>query len=291
MDGDEIFDDAIEKQWKSMILHGYTVEQINQARKRKKDKDDVRIYAYMLKQHAWENDISCNRVDVHLKLARALDAVCCRSDAIEMLQEASEDDHPFDSRICIALAKLLFRDDQKSLSLQICDRIIEEYRKTQFAQPQRESDNGGYISQEDVKKAFYLAGWIYIHDDYHTRAYEVWSEGHKSIPSCLILSKQHSKRECWDQDPSLLLQQWAQKVRCDHDYNADTSLYPTPPPSLCLFLFLFLSPISHFVYSSVSLLSKHFHFLFCVQTNGVSVSVLVYVYVSACCSLDFQVSF
>ena len=281
MDGDKIFDDAIEIHWKSMILHGYTVEQINQARKRKKDKDDVRIYTYMLKQHAWENDISCNRVDVHLKLARALDAVCSRSDAIEMLQEASEDDHPFDSRICIALAKLLFRDDQKSQSLQICNRIIEEHRKTQFAQPQRELDNGGYISQEDVKKAFYLAGWIYIHDDYHTRAYEVWSEGHKAIPSCVILSKQHSKRECWDQDPSLLLQQWAQQVRCDHDYNTDTSLYPTPSLSL-----LFL-PLVFPLFNSFSLLSTHFHFLFCVQTNCVSVSLLVYVYVSVCYNFNF----
>ena len=251
MDGDEIFDDAIEKQWKSMILHGYTVEQINQARKRKKDKDDVRIYTYMLKQHAWENDISCNRVDVHLKLARALDAVCSRSDAIEMLQEASEDDHPFDSRICIALAKLLFRDDQRGQSLQICDRIIEEYRKIQYAQPQQELDNGGYISQEDVKKAFYLAGWIYIHDDYHTRAYEVWSEGHKAIPSCLILSKQHSKRECWDQDPSLLLQQWAQKVRCDYNCNFDLLLYLFPH-SLSLFLSFPLS-LSQFFCSSISL--------------------------------------
>ena len=251
MDGDEIFDDAIEQQWKSMILHGYTVEQINQARKRKKDKDDVRIYTYMLKQHAWENDISCNRVDVHLKLARALDAVCSRSDAIEMLQEASEDDHPFDSRICIALAKLLFRDDQKSQSLQICDRIIEEYRKIKLAQPQQEFDNGGYISQEDVKKAFYLAGWIYIHDDYHTRAYEVWREGHKAIPSCLILGTQHSKRECWDQDPSLLLQQWAQKVRCDYNCNFDLLLYLFPH-SLPLFLSFPLS-LSQFFCSSISL--------------------------------------
>ena len=225
MDGDEIFDDAVEEQWKTMILHGCTEEQINQARKRKKDKDDVRIFTYMLKQHAWEYDISCDRVDVHLKLARALDAVCSRSDAIEMLQEASEDDHPFDSRICIALAKLLFRDDQKNFSLQICRRIIEKYREISFAQASRELDDGGFISQEDVKKAFYLAGWIYIHDDNHTRAYEMWSEGHRAIPSCLVLSRQHNKRECWDQDPSSL-NKWRQQVRSNID--TDTSLYPLP---------------------------------------------------------------
>jgi hypothetical protein len=211
MDGDEIFDDAVEEQWKTMILGGYTVEQINQARKRKKDKDDVRIYTYMLKQHAWEYDISCDRVEVHLKLARSLDAVGSRSDAIEMLLEATEEDHPFDSRICIALAKLLFRDDQKNLSLAVCRRIIEEYRKVPHAPLLLELDDGDFISQVDVEKAYYLAGWIYIHDDYHTRAYEVWSEGHRAIPSCQVLRKQHSKRECWDQDPSSLCT-WKQQV-------------------------------------------------------------------------------
>lgn len=209
MDGDDIFDEALELQWKSMILRGYTEEQVNHARQRKKDKDDVRMLSYIVRQHAWETDISCSRVDVHLRLARALDAVCRRSDAIEILLEATEEDHPFDSRMCIALAKILFRDDQKDLSLVYCLKIIDAYNLKA-----EDSGNqfGTHISKDDTIKAYYLAGWIQIHDDNHTKAYEIWSLGHQTIRSCPVLKKQYKKRECWDQDPNRILD-WKQQVR------------------------------------------------------------------------------
>ena len=134
LDGDDLFDEHLEQQWKSMELRGYSKDQIHQAKVRKREKENVRIYGDIVKQHAWETDISCNKTDVHLKYARALDAVDRRSDAIEMLQEATEDDHPFDSRIFMAVAKLLFRDDQKYLSLQFCERIIERYNLIPLAE-------------------------------------------------------------------------------------------------------------------------------------------------------------
>jgi hypothetical protein len=209
MDGDDIFDEALELQWKSMLIRGYTEEQVNQARQRKKDKDDVRILSYIVREHAWETDISCDRVDVHLKLARSLDAVCRRSDAIEILLEATEEDHPFDSRMCIALAKILFRDDQKDLSLLYCQKIIDAYN---LKAVDLGNQLGAHISEGDTLKAYYLAGWIKIHDDNHTKAYETWSLGHRAVRSCPVLKKQFRKRECWDQDPALMAD-WRQQVR------------------------------------------------------------------------------
>lgn len=209
MDGDEMFDYALEQQWKSMAHAGYSKQQIDLARQRKKDKENARIYGYMVQQHAWEFDTSCNRVDVHLKLARALDSICRRSDAIDILKEAAEEDHSFDSRIFMSLAKLLFRDDQKDLSLFYCQSIIDKYLLRQTG---REVEENFYISLEDVQSSYYLSGWIKIHDDNHTEAYKIWSEGHRVIPSCPVLQKQYRKREYWDQDP-VHLQEWLQKVR------------------------------------------------------------------------------
>ena len=209
LDGDDLFDEHLEQQWKCMELRGYSREQIHQAKVRKREKENVRIYGDIVKQHAWETDISCNRTDVHLKYARALDAVGRRSDAIEMLQEATEDDHPFDSRIFMAVAKLLFRDDQKYLSLQYCGRIIERHKSMPFAES---LEPESHISQDDVVKAYYLAGWINIHDDNHTKAYDIWSEGHRCVPECPVLKKQHKKRTCWDQNPAQLIE-WTRQVK------------------------------------------------------------------------------
>ena len=205
-----MFDDALELQWESMVRAGYSKEQIDLVKQRKKDKENARIYGYMVQQHAWEFDISCDRVDVHLKLARALDAICRRSDAIEILKEAAEEDHLFDSRILMSLAKLLFRDDQKDLSLYYCNSIIKAYLEMQAG---HQSEEGVYILVEDALSSYYLSGWIKIHDDNHTDAYKIWSEGHRVIPSCPVLLKQHRKREYWDQDPSHL-EEWLLQV-CD----------------------------------------------------------------------------
>ena len=203
-----MFDDALEQQWKSMIHAGYSEEQINLAKQRKRDKENVRIYEYMVQQHAWEFDVSCDRVAVHLKLARALDAVCRRCDAIEILKEATEEDHLFDSRLLMALAKLLFRDDQKELSLHYCQCVTTAYLQKQKGKMFELEE---HISVEDALKAYYLAGWIQIHDDNHTKAYQIWGEGHHVIPSCPVLKKQNRKRECWDQDPAQL-QHWLKQV-------------------------------------------------------------------------------
>ena len=52
-----MFDDALEEQWKSMIHAGYSEEQINLAKQRKRDKERVRVYEYMVQQHVLINEI------------------------------------------------------------------------------------------------------------------------------------------------------------------------------------------------------------------------------------------
>jgi hypothetical protein len=39
MDGDDVFDEALEQQWEHMKLSGYSEEQISQAKQRKKFKE------------------------------------------------------------------------------------------------------------------------------------------------------------------------------------------------------------------------------------------------------------
>jgi hypothetical protein len=111
----------------------------------------------------------------------------------------------------MALAKLLFRDDQKELSLSYCESVINKYLEKLKEKEQDEEDDDVLISKEDAMKAYYLAGWIKIHDDNHTDAYQIWSNGHRAIPSCPVLMKQNRKRECWDQDPSNM-EEWLSKV-------------------------------------------------------------------------------
>jgi hypothetical protein len=56
---------------------------------------------------------------------------------------------------------------------------------------------------EDASDAYHLAGWVRIHDDNHTGAYQLWAEGHEAVPECELLARQYRKQACWDtHDPA-----------------------------------------------------------------------------------------
>lgn len=57
-----------------------------------------------------------------------------------------------------------------------------------------------------------MAGWIHIHDDNHTKAYGIWSEGATMLPDDVLLRTQAHKRKCWDRafDESILWSKDAQ---------------------------------------------------------------------------------
>ena len=44
-------------------------------------------------------------------------------------------------------------------------------------------------SLDDAADAYHLSGWVKIHADNHSGAYEIWNEGHIKIPSCPVLTK------------------------------------------------------------------------------------------------------
>jgi hypothetical protein len=194
MDGDDLCDEMESYQWEAMRSMGYSEEDIDRAKAQKKWKEEVWLCTYMIQNKVWENDLSCTYTDCYLRLALALDGLNRRGEAVRSLQNARLT-WPEDFRITLALAKLLFRDDKKDESFSLCKEIFAAYST--------ESPPGDLplsaIPIDDAADAYYLGGWIKIHDDDHTNAYRVWKEGHFAIPTCPILARQYGKRECWDE--------------------------------------------------------------------------------------------
>jgi len=104
----------------------------------------------------------------------------------EACDEFPSEEH-LDVSVALALAKLYFKDNRKDRALDWCDAILHKLR----------SDKG-CCSMEDVSDAYHLAGWIRIHADDHTGAYQLWTEGHEAVPCCDTLARQYRKRACWD---------------------------------------------------------------------------------------------
>ena len=92
-----------------------------------------------------------------------------------------------DVSVALALTKLYFKDNRKDRAYCWCDVILQKLRR-----------NRDCCSKEDISDAYHLAGWINIHADDHTGAYELWMEGHEAVPECETLSRQYRKRACWD---------------------------------------------------------------------------------------------
>lgn len=196
MNADEINQEMEDKHWKSLMKSkGYTIKQINDLKNRKIFKEDVYICKLMIKEKNWEYDISCEYVSTYLKLSRALDGLNLRQEAIRNLYIA-HNEKPREFKITLALAKLLFRDDQKEISYKLCLHICNEYK----LQLNNNNNEENEISADDVSNAYYLAGWIKIHDDDHSNAYRIWGEGSNVIkPNCNRLDKQQRKRLMWDE--------------------------------------------------------------------------------------------
>ena len=93
--------------------------------------------------------------------------------------------------VALALAKLYFKDNRKERALAWCDAVLQQLR----AAP---SSAARCCSAEDEADAYHLAGWLRIHADDHTGAYQLWSAGHAARPDCAALARHHRKRACWD---------------------------------------------------------------------------------------------
>jgi len=136
-------------------------------------------------------------------LAAALEELGRRQDAIDSLrlclgvgQEYDYDSHiekdhevsvDLDVVLALALAKLYFKGGYKENAIIWCDAILEKLRNSMVG-----------CSVEDCSDAYHLAGWVKIHADDHTGAYQLWMEGHLAVPECELLARQYRKRVCWD---------------------------------------------------------------------------------------------
>ena len=196
MDANEAFDELDEQLWTQMRQAGVAEQIILQAKRSKQWKEDVYLYNQMIKQKAWEFDPSCTFTGSYLKLCSALEGLNRRHDAITKLTEA-HNRRPGDTKIILAVAKLLFKDDQKDLSLALCREI---FRMFDMQRDTSSHSDPKLVSEEDAADAYYLGGWIKIHDDDHTEAYKIWQEGHIAVPNNDLLVTQYRKRACWDED-------------------------------------------------------------------------------------------
>lgn len=142
-----------------------------------------------------------DRRRITLCYAAALEGIGRRREGIDALrlflgvvQECFKDsdeqlpsEEYLDVSAALALAKLYFKDNRKDYAQAWCDGILNKLR----------GDNG-CCSVEDTSDAYHLAGWIHIHSDDHTRAYQLWTEGHFAVPDCDTLRRQYKKRSVWD---------------------------------------------------------------------------------------------
>lgn len=197
----DAFDELEEQQWSRMRELGVPEEDITRAKKHKQWKDDVALYSLIIKQRAWEFDPSCSLVEAYLRLCSALEGLTRRAEAIARLEQGLER-CPLSSELILALAKLLFKDDQKEKSLAMCEKVFEMYaEKDNCEMIDLEGDQQPRpVSAEDAEDAYYLGGWVKIHDDNHTEAYRIWQDGHVAVPSSELLAIQHRKRFCWDDE-------------------------------------------------------------------------------------------
>lgn len=203
-DADDLYDDLEEYRWVQMRERGIPEEDIARAKRHKQWREDVTLYSMFIKQQAWEYDPSCSLVEAYLRLCSALEGLVRRPEAIRRLYEGVAK-CPHSPALILALAKLLFKDDQKEESLKLCRQVFEMYAAQQqsIGSDIQDSKDGSalqHISDEDAEDAYYLGGWVKIHDDDHTEAYRIWRDGALAVPSSTLLSTQYRKRECWDED-------------------------------------------------------------------------------------------
>ena len=180
---------------------------------RRRYAEEVVVCEMLLKQwqsmHGMEGSDSLNDTELEerrrivLCYAAALEGSGRRRDAVDALrlclgicqevftEDEDSDTYPSEERldisVALALTKLYFKDNRKERAFAWCNAILQKLR-----------NNKDCCSKEDISDAYHLGGWIRIHADDHTGAYNLWMEGHEAVPDCETLNRQYRKRACWD---------------------------------------------------------------------------------------------
>ena len=215
LDGDDLLEahEAL-----AYVRAGLSPAAIESLRQRKKYNEEIAVCKMLLQvwhaQHGMElhHNSSVLTEDVNerrrivLCYAGALEGLRRRQEAVDALrlclnigkeefneeaEEGGDDDlpdGPLDIQVTLALAKLYFKDNQKEKAMRWLQSLLTQLRGTA----------ANSIPAEEVSDVFHLAGWVKIHNDDHTVAYELWTEGYGAVPGCASLERQFQKRACWD---------------------------------------------------------------------------------------------
>jgi hypothetical protein len=194
----------MESTYRSLLASGKaTPAQIDTMRNERRHKDNYSLCRKLLLSRMYERDDTVGtQCELILSAAASLDVLLRREEAIHLLTERrfldedrySDDEDAVPSALdassyTIALAKILFKQDSKeralALTLSVCDAAATDPTA---------------VHSLDASDAFYLSGWINIHNDDHTEAYRVWKLGSDVLPDSVELQRQNKKRVCWDVD-------------------------------------------------------------------------------------------
>lgn len=192
-DADDILLAMENLELQAMISAGRTPEEIQLLRKQKVYREVVSMYTFFEKSLDKDNAITTAK-DVGISLGVAYENLGRRNLAINALTRANMR-CPNNSSIVLMLARLLFRDGRKSEAAALLLQFKETV-KSVLEKAGPENDNTA-ISVDDAADTYYILGWVFIHEDNHSRAYEIWSEGYEIIPNDPRLRRQRNKVQCW----------------------------------------------------------------------------------------------
>ena len=198
IDETDAYDALLASQHAQLLKTGMSPSSLSLYLKKKAASESLGLQLQLYKSNAWKRDTTVTRLGVILTSAAALENLHRRTEAIYLLENQrflgedidsdseAEDLPPLHPRILLALSKLYFKNDQGPKALTYTSQIINSHSSP---------------SPPDINilaDAYYLSGWICIHLDSHTRAYNFWKEGSSRIPTSECLKKQKRKRDMWD---------------------------------------------------------------------------------------------
>ena len=196
----DAYDALLASQHAQLLKTGMSPSSLSLYLKKKAAGESLGLQLQLYKSSAWKRDTTVTRLGVILTSAAALENLHRRTEAIYLLENQrflgedidsdseAEDLPPLHPRILLALSKLYFKNDQGPKALTYTSQIINS---PSFSSPSPPDIN-------ILADAYYLSGWICIHLDSHTRAYQFWKEGSNRIPTSECLKKKKRKRDMWD---------------------------------------------------------------------------------------------
>ena len=210
-DSEDDSEDPMQSTYDHLLSTGKaTPSQVLRMRTERRHKEAHQLARRLLLDRAYLRDGTVgSRTDLLLRAGAALDGLGRRDEAVFLLRnyrfldevvyssdEENEGSHTGvlvelgavdGNAVRVALAKILFKQDMKAEALSLCLSVASS-----------SSSDPSAVRVSDAVDSYYLAGWISIHDDDHSKAYRTWKRGGDELPCSEVLGRQNGKRECWD---------------------------------------------------------------------------------------------